>query len=180
MLLSINRQGTAGGNAKSSHPVLSGDGRTVIFQSFADDLTEGDYNFTRDVFVLRLATADTDADGLEDGWEVAYFGNLARDGSADFDSDGQTDRQEFLAGTDPTNQGSVFRAMTMTSVDGNSVRILWNAVPGRSYLVQYKDNITDPNWTDLGDAVVPNGTTGTKSDTTAMRALRFYRVVLQD
>ena len=34
--------------------MLAADGRTVVFQSFASDLVPGDYNYRRDVFVLRL------------------------------------------------------------------------------------------------------------------------------
>src|SRR6185503_15204419 len=110
--LSRNFTGTATGNHLSSNPVLSADGRVVAFQSFASDLVPGDYNDTRDVFVVSLAGPDTDGDGLDDDWEMAYFSTLTRDGSGDFDGDGASDAQEFRAGTDPTNTGSVFRVLT--------------------------------------------------------------------
>jgi len=71
MLLSINPQGTSSGNKLSSRPVLAPDGRTVAFQSFASDLVAGDYNNTRDIFVVRLASPDDDQDGLDDDWELA-------------------------------------------------------------------------------------------------------------
>lgn len=45
---------------------------------------------------------DTDNDGMEDSWETKYFGNLNRIGTADYDNDGFTDRQEYENGTDPT------------------------------------------------------------------------------
>src|SRR5206468_11521799 len=144
--LSRNAQGTASGNALSSHPFLAPDGRTVAFQSFAGDLVSADYNQTRDVFVAHLGGPDTDNDGLDDDWELAYFNTLSRDGSGDFDGDGQSDRQEFLAGTDPTNAGSVFRVLTLSRVSGGSVTLFWSAVPGKKYDVQYKDNVGDANW----------------------------------
>ena len=52
-LLTISRSylGAGTGNRVSSDPVLSADGRTVAFQSFAGDLVPGDYNDTRDVFI---------------------------------------------------------------------------------------------------------------------------------
>src|SRR5206468_942809 len=71
-LLSQNLAGSSG-NALSSHPVLAPDGRTVAFQSFASDLVPGDYNQTRDIFVVHLGGADSDGDGLDDDWEMAYF-----------------------------------------------------------------------------------------------------------
>jgi alpha-tubulin suppressor-like RCC1 family protein len=54
---------------------------------------------------IRLTTnsADTDADGVPDAWEVTNFGNLAHDGTADGDHDGLTDMQEYLRGTNPNN-----------------------------------------------------------------------------
>ena len=67
----------------------------------ASDLVDGDYNDAADVFVLHLGGPDTDGDGLEDDWEMAYFNTLTRDGSGDYDGDGLTDKEELVAGTDP-------------------------------------------------------------------------------
>ncbi len=45
---------------------------------------------------------DTDSDGLNDGWETFYFGNLAT-GNVDSDSDGFSNSAEMLAGSSPTD-----------------------------------------------------------------------------
>ncbi|MFC1819973.1 hypothetical protein ACFLZG_02670, partial [Thermodesulfobacteriota bacterium] len=45
---------------------------------------------------------DTDGDGLPDGWELFYFGDLSHNGSVDTDSDGLTDLEEYQNGSDPT------------------------------------------------------------------------------
>lgn len=46
--------------------------------------------------------SDKDADGLNDSWEFANFGDLAlADASTDYDNDGVLDADEYLAGTDP-------------------------------------------------------------------------------
>ena len=37
----MNRSGSGGGNQLSSNAILGGDGRTVLFQSFASDLAAG-------------------------------------------------------------------------------------------------------------------------------------------
>ncbi len=54
----------------------------------------------------RLArAADTDADGLEDEWELSYFVSLAQEnGSSDPDGDLLTNLEEQALGTDPTRQ----------------------------------------------------------------------------
>src|SRR5207244_9334622 len=119
------------------------------FQSFASDLIAGDFNERRDIFVLHLGGTDSDGDGLDDDWEMTYFGDLSRDGRGDFDRDGQTDREEFLAGTNPTNDASLLRVLTLMGLNGGSARLLWSAVPGRTYRVQFKDSVSDPQWTDL-------------------------------
>ena len=46
---------------------------------------------------------ETDGDGMNDGWEIFYFGNLSHDGTADGDHDGSTDKQEHDANSNPLN-----------------------------------------------------------------------------
>src|SRR5436190_8182026 len=143
--VSLNYLGTATANRASSQPALSADGRTIVFQSFASDLVAGDYNGERDVFVVRLSGSDADGDGMDDDWEMAYFDTLDRDGSGDFDADGQTDWQEFRAGTDPTNAGSILRVLSLTVTgtypeQGRQTTIFWSTAPGKRYQVQFKDD----------------------------------------
>ncbi len=179
LLVSLNQTGTGSGNGPSTKPVMAANGRTVVFQSFASDLVPNDYNGMRDVFVLQLGGADTDGDGLDDDWELAYFETLDRDGSGDFDHDGATDGDEFRAGTDPRNDGSVLRVMTITSPGSGSTTVLWSAVPGRSYRVQFKDEVTEAQWTDWGEVVTASSSTGAAVDLAApATGHRFYRVLL--
>jgi len=49
---------------------------------------------------------DSDGDGLDDAWELAYFGDLSQDESSDPDVDGCDNACEETAGTDPTNPDS--------------------------------------------------------------------------
>jgi methylaspartate ammonia-lyase len=49
-----------------------------------------------------LLVADADADGLPDGWEHHFFGGLDKLPGEDNDLDGQSNLEEYLAGTDPT------------------------------------------------------------------------------
>jgi hypothetical protein len=69
--------------------------------------------------VIRTATAaDTDADGMDDTWEVANFGNLSRNGLGDYDNDGILDIDEFLFGFEPDDPPGT---PIMTSSSGRAV-----------------------------------------------------------
>ena len=50
---------------------------------------------------LVIGNPDTDDDGLSDGWEAIYFGDLDIDGTGDADNDGLTDLEEYQQGTSP-------------------------------------------------------------------------------
>lgn len=177
MLVSANAQGRPG-NGPSTRPVLAADGRTVVFQSFASDLAAGDYNDKRDVFVLKLGGVDSDGDGLDDDWEVAYFDNLSRDGLGDFDGDGASDLQEFLACTDPENAGSVFRVLTVSPAGGGGKLLFWTGNPNRSYRAEFKDDVSASSWTALTGTISWNGSTASIVDPTATNSThRYYRAI---
>ncbi|MDP0499753.1 MAG: GH92 family glycosyl hydrolase [Verrucomicrobiota bacterium JB022] len=52
-------------------------------------------------FAIASNVVDTDGDGLEDAWEMAYFGTLEYGAEDDVDGDGLTNLQEQRIGTDP-------------------------------------------------------------------------------
>lgn len=55
--LSQSLAGAYTGNGASGRPIISRDGRTVVFASYASDLVLGDYNQTCDLFATRLPGA---------------------------------------------------------------------------------------------------------------------------
>jgi Tol biopolymer transport system component len=56
-LLSFNESGTAGNN-RSFAPQFSGDGQTVVFQSWASDLIPQDFNQVNDLVAVKIATSN--------------------------------------------------------------------------------------------------------------------------
>jgi Tol biopolymer transport system component len=178
LLLTINSAGTGSANGESSKPTLSADGRTLVFQSLASDFVAGDYNDRRDIFVATLAMPDSDSDGMDDDFEVTYFGDLSRNGAGDFDGDGHSDHQEFLAGTDPTGNGSILRVISISTSGTNTRQLVWSAVAGRTYAVQYRDSL-EGAWSTLAGTVRATSPTASRLDTTAASG-RFYRVVLAE
>jgi hypothetical protein len=159
--------------------MLSADGRTLAFQSFASDLTDEDFNGQGDVFTLNLGSFDEDGDGMDDAWEMAYFNTLSRDGRGDYDQDGVNDLQEFLAGTDPTNGGSIFQVLTLTHPAGGSVTAFWASIPGKTYRLQYKTDVLSAPWNNVAGDVVATTTTASKTVSTSPGAqAQFFRVLL--
>jgi hypothetical protein len=49
---------------------------------------------------------DGNGNGLPDSWEMAHFGNLYQTATGDYDSDGVSNLDEFLEGTNPTDPNS--------------------------------------------------------------------------
>jgi Tol biopolymer transport system component len=165
------------GNAGSYVPQFAADGRTLVLASFASDLVPADHNCRGDIFVVRIGAPDSDGDSLDDDWEVAYFNDLSQGAAGDFDEDGQSNRDEFRAGTDPTNASSVLSVMVVVSLPGNDATLTWNSVAGRVYDVQYK-NAMEEGWSTLYANVVADGGMRSVVDNLQPRPpQRFYRVV---
>jgi|GEM_PF-2180662 len=51
---------------------------------------------------LDTIAEDEDNDGMDDHWEITYFGTLDRDGDGDMDGDGDSDKIEYQNNTNPT------------------------------------------------------------------------------
>ncbi len=181
-LISVNQTGAGSGNGPSSTPLISADGGIIVFKSVASDLTAGDNNGAQDVFVFHLAKGlleDLDGDGMDDAWEVRYFGDLSHNGSADSDGDGLSDWAESKMGTDPTDPASRLSPQMVVSPDTGQIRITWQSAPGRSYRVQYKEDLNQANWNDLGGGVVVNGSSAACWDAGAGTSnQRFYRIAV--
>ena len=81
--------------------------------------------------------------------------------TADFDGDGATNLNEYLAGTVVTNPASVLRVLTFTR-SGNFVNVAFPTVVGRNYLIEFTDTLSaTPAWTPLALTVTGNGSVQT-------------------
>jgi hypothetical protein len=83
--------------------------------------------------LLLDPNADTDGDGIPNGYEQSHGLDPlnAADANLDPDGDGFSNLQEFLAGTDPTNNASYFHITSIVGT-GNDVLINWMTGPGRT------------------------------------------------
>ncbi|MFN0066207.1 MAG: hypothetical protein ACKVYV_01085 [Limisphaerales bacterium] len=137
----------------ASDGAWSADSRSFAFEAW-DEAGAG-----RGVFVAQEAEPDADDDGLDDDWEVANFGSLARDGSDDFDADGLDERTEFDAATNPKDPASGLRVHSAGVPDGETLRFSYATVAGMTYQVESAPEVTGP-WWPAGPVVRAGGTIG--------------------
>ena len=57
------------------------------------------------------------------------------------------------------------------------VTLSWSAMPGATYLVQFKDDLNAPTWNDLPGLVTATGELATRTDTAPIGNQRWYRIV---
>jgi hypothetical protein len=96
----------------------------------------------------RMEIVDSDGDGISDAFEMGYAGNLTTmDATSDYDNDGQTDKAEYISGTDPLNPNSALRINRLGKLpDVNAVELEWASSPARVYDIEAKLSLTSTNW----------------------------------
>ena len=121
-------------------------------------------------------------DGLDDAWQVRYFGFNNPQAGFDVDADGtgQTNLFKYLTGLNPLDPASRF-TLAISAVPGQPGQKTLSFSPitmGRTYTVQYTSGLASPSWTTLTNLTSSaNGDTWTITDLSApASAPRFYRV----
>jgi hypothetical protein len=105
------------------------------------------------IFPVGSHLVDTDGDGLPDTWEQTYgldF-NQPADASADADQDGQSNLQEFQAGTNPSDPASNLHLAALPLPALQSLRLSFDAISNRSYAIESRTALGAGNWTTLYD-----------------------------
>jgi hypothetical protein len=81
---------------------------------FMDDFRVGD---------TPPMSIDRDGDGVSDVWEVWYFGAMTNSWDDDPDGDNRSNRDEFLAATNPMDSNSYFQIMSVDLENDTSTNI---------------------------------------------------------
>jgi len=78
-----------------------------------------------------------------------------------------TNREEYLADTDPNDPSSYLRIDTIETdfVTTGSVRLTFPAKPFRTYSILYKDTLAAPTWQKLTDVGASPPTASPRSST---------------
>jgi hypothetical protein len=126
-----------------------------------------------------LSPGTLDANGLPIAWELTYFGTTNVNPNADPDHDGQSNLQEYLAGTDPTDANSVLRITNFGILsDTVTTLLVWTSVPTRNYHIQATPTLISPVWADSGLGVIApaSGSTTIAFPPVLGAFSEFYRV----
>ena len=104
-LITIDPSGTSSGNNSPSNPMISADGRAIVFFSHATNLVAGDFNETQDVFLATLPvfaplTGDFDGSGVVDQgdydvWKASYGQMVTPFTSGDGNGDGIVNAADY-------------------------------------------------------------------------------------
>lgn len=153
--------------------------QTGVFQSTLSNLTpQSSYYYicsatnsdgagwaaTTNYFMTPEEFVDSDSDGINDAWEIDYFGSLGvADSVSDWDSDGFRDLEEYLALTDPTDASSFFR-VTLAPDQGNNIMMEFQSKSGRIYGIDWTESLSDPEWIQLSANISGDGTLKHLSD----------------
>jgi uncharacterized repeat protein (TIGR01451 family) len=68
--------------------------------------------------------------------------------------------------------------ITSLNISNGLIVITWTSYAGRGYRVQYVDNQSDTNWTDLQLDITASGPSAVATDAAGLSSQRFYRIVL--
>jgi hypothetical protein len=94
---------------------------------------------------------DDDNDGMTDEFEIRYgLDPFVDDAGGHADSDGMSNWEEYIAGTDPTNNVSCFRIL---SISGDGTIIRWTSADGRFYSIQATTNLPATVFSNVAGAV---------------------------
>jgi hypothetical protein len=102
---------------------------------------------------------DSDADGIPDWWEYKTAGNLTTlsGGEHDADHDDAPDADEYVADTDPLVDTSLLEVAGV-SLHGGTNRLTWATTSTRHYRLEASTNLITATFADIGDLLVPDGT----------------------
>ena len=138
--VSVSSAGGQGNNGSStSSPSISSDGRYVAFESFADNLVDGDTNGAQDVFVHDRQTGETSR------VSVSSAGGQGKDGSSmsSFSFDGRyvafISPADNLVGGDTNGENDIFIHDRQT---GETTRVSVSSTGGQSNDDSYLPSIS--------------------------------------
>jgi hypothetical protein len=132
-----------------------------------------------------LVPEDRDANKIGDAWQTRCFmapGPVQP--QDDYDQDGQSNQQEYLLNTDPTDAHSFFFVETSEAIgsdQGAQLVLTWPTAPGRVYRINACGQLQSGSWTCLAGPWTADVQTTSMTWTnhlTAVGGASYYRVLV--
>ena len=129
------------------------------------------------VDVVRVSTGDRSdfQVWMVDTWALATDDDYLAKGSEDTDGDGISNLLEYIAGTDPTDDGDRLRITSIVKGDGTA-ELQWApaGLAGRVYTVEATESLSPAAWTP-----VESGVSSPWTDSDADGDAKFYQVKVE-
>lgn len=182
-LVSCNAVNSGVPNAPSDMPMISGDGRYVAYRSYATNIVSGDTNPAPKIYLFDrfsgqntiLSAAQTDTAPLP--WISPPVISAGAENVAFLSAGSDLVADDLNRAPDSFAVRVLYRVqITPVAAPGGNTTLTWQTAPSRTYGVQFKNNLNDAQWQDLGASISFLGNEGTVT-VPADQPSQFYRIV---
>jgi large subunit ribosomal protein L40e len=122
---------------------------------------------------------DTDSDGIKDWWAMQYFSSRSVDKDADGDKDGMNNKDEAIAGTDPTLKSSLLALNAVAAVSLGNFEVRWQSAAGRRYTL-LKSATIDGTFEPVASGLLGTPPENAFTDESATGAAAFYKIRVEE
>lgn len=171
-------------NAASDSPDVSADGRFVCYRSAATDITPAATNGSPQILLYDTASG---VNKLLSASLVSGFNANNRSLTPVFSADGMTlvfqswasdlIPQDFNHGSDLFAYTLFYAIILPSGSPAQGPWLSWPLISGRNYRVQYKNDLDENSWHDLGGTITNAGNHAWFQDGNPAAVRRFYRIV---
>ena len=179
--------GMGAANAGDDSPVISPNGRFVAYRSAAPNNIPSEGQGVPVVLLFdRVANTTTlvSADAQGNSNNRSLSPSFSPDGgllvfnswASDLVANDFNQSSDLFAYALPTT-GTLAPFSSTLLLQGDGYWLTWPVVPGRTYQIQYKSNISDPVWNEAPGGVVVVGNTGYYQESSPDATKRFYRIM---